>query len=71
MWTGASLLGMTGLEQHRVLTGARTTPTEHDRDLGGHPVDNLCVTCCDGVDTTGSSGDSAVDNSAGAVDNGL
>ena len=33
------------------------------------PVDNLCATCSEDVDTAGTSGDSAVNNLAGAVDN--
>jgi hypothetical protein len=33
------------------------------------PVDNLCATCCEDVDTAVSSGDFAVNNLAVAVDN--
>jgi len=68
---GVGSLGMTGSGQRRTATGAPCDRTEYDRDLGGASVDNLCATCCEGVDTARSSGDSAVDNSAGAVDSRL
>ena len=60
MWMGACLLEVD-----------HTIRTERDRDLGRYPVDNLWATCCEGVDTAVSSGDCAVDNSAGAVDSRL
>src|ERR1700735_3597889 len=43
-------------------------PASADRLI---PVDNLCATCCDDVDTAVPSGDSGVDNTPGAVDNPL